>query len=104
MSETSVPQFELRNAGVGPDPLSLDVIAETVDFAILLLLRDYHCPKCRTQVQNVAERRDRLFDEQTAYDDTRHDGQERGDEAPGVEPGHFVGDEPLQQGLGRTEH
>jgi hypothetical protein len=37
MSTTSLPEFELRNAGVGPDPLSLSAIADTVDFAILLL-------------------------------------------------------------------
>ena len=66
MSETSVPQFELRNAGVGPDPLSLDVIAETVDFAILLLLRDYHCPKCRAQVTRVAEKAETIERRDTA--------------------------------------
>ncbi|MEF8855398.1 MAG: hypothetical protein V5A24_07915, partial [Haloarculaceae archaeon] len=43
------PNFELRNAGAGPDPLTLDRIASEVDFAIFLLLRDYHCPKCRAQ-------------------------------------------------------
>ncbi len=52
----AAPDFELRNAGAGPDPLSLARVAETVDFAILLLLRDYHCPKCRAQVQRVAEK------------------------------------------------
>jgi len=56
MSDTPPPSFELRNAGVGPDPLSLERTAELVDFAILLLLRDYHCPKCRAQVQRVAEK------------------------------------------------
>jgi peroxiredoxin Q/BCP len=50
------PDFELRNAGAGPDPLSLADVDEAVDFAILLLLRDYHCPKCRAQVQRVAEK------------------------------------------------
>lgn len=49
------PAFELPNVGVGPDPLSLDAIAERVSFAVLLLLRDYHCPKCRAQVQSVAD-------------------------------------------------
>ena len=47
------PNFELRNAGAGPDPLTLEHVTSEVDFAILLLLRDYHCPKCRAQVQRV---------------------------------------------------
>jgi len=51
----SAPEFELRNVGVGPDPLSLDRVVRRVDFAVLLLLRDYHCPKCRNQVQTLAE-------------------------------------------------
>jgi peroxiredoxin Q/BCP len=49
------PGFELPNVGVGPDPLSLARVADTVDFAVLLLLRDYHCPKCKDQVQTIAE-------------------------------------------------
>ncbi|WP_018256127.1 peroxiredoxin family protein [Halomicrobium katesii] len=49
------PDFELPNVGVGPDPLSLDRVIERVDFAVLLLLRDYHCPKCKQQVQQIAE-------------------------------------------------
>jgi peroxiredoxin Q/BCP len=49
------PEFELPNAGVGPDPLSLDRIGQRPDVALLLLLRDYHCPKCKAQVQTVAE-------------------------------------------------
>ena len=53
--ETATPSFELPNVGVGPDPLSLAQITETADFAVLLLLRDYHCPKCKAQVQSVAE-------------------------------------------------
>jgi peroxiredoxin Q/BCP len=48
--------FELPNVGVGPDPLSLQRVAERVDFAVLLLLRDYHCPKCKNQVQSLAAR------------------------------------------------
>jgi peroxiredoxin Q/BCP len=61
MSETGTtteplpPEFELPNVGVGPDPLSLARIGERADFAILLLLRDYHCPKCKSQVQTVAK-------------------------------------------------
>jgi peroxiredoxin Q/BCP len=50
-----VPPFELPNVGVGPDPLSLAQIGDQADFAILLLLRDYHCLKCKSQVQTVAE-------------------------------------------------
>lgn len=49
------PDFELPNAGVGPDPLSLDRVVQRVDFAVLLLLRDYHCPACKNQVQTLAE-------------------------------------------------
>jgi peroxiredoxin Q/BCP len=56
MADHAPPAFELRNAGIGPDPLSLGTVADLVDFAILLLLRDYHCPKCRAQVQRVAEK------------------------------------------------
>jgi peroxiredoxin Q/BCP len=77
MSETSVPQFELRNAGVGPDPLSLDMIAETVDFAILLLLRDYHCPKCRAQVTRVAAKAETIERRDTAVVPVLPDGYEK---------------------------
>ncbi|WP_018257270.1 peroxiredoxin family protein [Halomicrobium katesii] len=49
------PEFELPNVGVGPDPLSLDRLVDRVDFAVLLFLRDYHCPKCKQQVQTLAE-------------------------------------------------
>jgi peroxiredoxin Q/BCP len=51
-----LPDFELRNAGVGPDPLTFSNIVELSDFAIMLFLRDYHCPKCRAQVNRVAEK------------------------------------------------
>jgi peroxiredoxin Q/BCP len=54
-SAVTAPSFELPNVGVGPDTLSLDTLVERVDFAVLLLLRDYHCPKCKTQVQTLAE-------------------------------------------------
>jgi peroxiredoxin Q/BCP len=54
------PEFELPNAGVGPDPLSFDDIVELADFAILLFLRDYHCPKCRAQVNRAAEHAERI--------------------------------------------
>jgi len=49
------PDFELPNVGIGPDLLSLDRVVQRVDFAVLLLLRDYHCPKCKNQVQTLAE-------------------------------------------------
>ena len=49
------PSFELPNVGTGPDPLSLDRVVDQVDFAVLLMLRDYHCPKCKNQVQTLAE-------------------------------------------------
>jgi len=50
------PDFELPNVGIGPDPLSLDRVVQRVDFAVLLLLRDYHCPKCKNQVQTLADK------------------------------------------------
>lgn len=60
------PSFELRNAGIGPDPLSLEMTSDLVDFAIVLLLRDYHCPKCRAQVQRVAEKAENIQRRDTA--------------------------------------
>lgn len=56
------PSFELPNVGVGPDPLSLDRVGRRVDFAVVLLLRDYHCPKCKRQVRTVAEQASRFAD------------------------------------------
>lgn len=49
----TVPAFELPNVGVGPDPLSLAEVADVSDFAVLLFLRDYHCPKCKAQVESL---------------------------------------------------
>ena len=48
--------FELENAGAGPSPFRLgDVLTDTdVDAVVLLLQRDYYCPQCRQQVQDVA--------------------------------------------------
>lgn len=66
MEGTTPPEFELPNVSVGPDPLSLSAVAEMVDFAVLLLLRDYHCPKCKQQVQDVAARAADLSDRNTA--------------------------------------
>lgn len=54
MSSRAVPRFELENVAVGPDPLSMEVIAATVDVAVLVLLRDHHCPMCRWQVKQLA--------------------------------------------------
>ncbi|WP_328765734.1 peroxiredoxin family protein [Haloarcula rubra] len=50
-----ISDFELPNVGVGPDPLSLSDVDTATDFAVLLFLRDYHCPKCKTQVESMAE-------------------------------------------------
>jgi peroxiredoxin Q/BCP len=52
---SEAPAFELPNVGVGPDPLSLERVGDTADFVVLLLLRDYHCPKCKAQVRTLAE-------------------------------------------------
>lgn len=63
---TAIPSFELRNAGVGPDPLSLDAVSERVDFAILLLLRDAHCPQCKRQVRRVSQKASKMQRRDTA--------------------------------------
>ncbi|MDY6817604.1 MAG: redoxin domain-containing protein [Halobacteriales archaeon] len=53
---TEARDFELRNVGAGPDPLSLSALATEYDFAVLLLQRDHYCTNCRKQVQSVADR------------------------------------------------
>lgn len=52
--------FELENAGADASPFSLETVLsdDDVDAVVLLLQRDYHCRKCRDQVQAVAERYD----------------------------------------------
>jgi peroxiredoxin Q/BCP len=57
---TELTDFELPNVTVGPDPFGLlDYAADPDRKAIVLLfLRDYHCPKCRTQVETLAGRYD----------------------------------------------
>jgi peroxiredoxin Q/BCP len=56
----SVTTFELENAGAGASPFRLkDTISNPgIDAVVLLLQRDYHCRKCRQQVQDVAARYD----------------------------------------------
>lgn len=80
MRRQSPPAFELRNAGAGPDPLSLSAIADTADFAILLLLRDYHCPKCKAQVKRVAEKAEELNRRDTAVVPILPDSYEKASE------------------------
>ena len=60
MAATLAPDFELPNAGAGPDPYALAdrAAADDVDFVVLLFQRDYHCGNCREQVQQVADRYD----------------------------------------------
>jgi peroxiredoxin Q/BCP len=65
--------FELPNAGAGPDPLHLAALAAHPDddptarrwankpagpndAVVLFFQRDYHCRRCRGQVQEVADR------------------------------------------------
>jgi len=63
MSTTStdgILSFELPNVGVGPDPLSLAEISAVSDFAVLLFLRDYHCPKCKAQVASISKEADQF--------------------------------------------
>jgi len=57
---TKLTDFELANVTVGPDPFGLrEYIADPGRNAIVLLfLRDYHCPKCRNQVETIAARYD----------------------------------------------
>jgi peroxiredoxin Q/BCP len=53
---TSTYDFELENVAAGPDPFRLSAAAADVEAVVLLFQRDYHCVKCRRQVQDVAER------------------------------------------------
>lgn len=50
-----VPEFELPNAGAGPDPCSLDALAATNAFVLLLFQRSPHCTNCKRQVQVFAD-------------------------------------------------
>jgi peroxiredoxin Q/BCP len=56
--------FELPNAGAGPDPLTLSGLAadDGNDAIVLLFQRDYHCRNCRQQVQTVADRYNEVRD------------------------------------------
>lgn len=47
--------FELPNVGVGPDPLSVADLVSDVDFAVMVFLRDYHCPHCQEQVNSLSQ-------------------------------------------------
>lgn len=55
---TSAHDFELENAAAGPDRFQLSEAAtdSDTDSIVLLFQRDYHCTKCRQQVQAVATR------------------------------------------------
>jgi peroxiredoxin Q/BCP len=59
-SADAVPDFELPNAGAGPDPFALSAAAadHDTDAIVLLFQRDYHCGNCRKQVQAIADRYD----------------------------------------------
>jgi len=54
----TITDFELPNAGSGPDPLRLSAYAEDADrgAVVVLFQRDYHCGNCRRQVQRIADR------------------------------------------------
>jgi peroxiredoxin Q/BCP len=60
--------FELPNAGSGPDPLSLSDLGadERNDALVLLFQRDYHCRNCRQQVEEVADRYGEFRDRKAA--------------------------------------
>ncbi len=55
MGETA-PAFRQPNLGGGPDPLTLETIADGTDAVVLLFQRDYHCRSCREQARAVDER------------------------------------------------
>lgn len=57
MSATS-HDFRLPNVAAGPDPFRLSDVAaqDDVDAVLVLFQRDYHCVRCRRQVQAVADR------------------------------------------------
>jgi peroxiredoxin Q/BCP len=57
---TRVHDFALPNVAAGPEQFRLSTAAERpdTDAIVLLFQRDYHCTKCRQQVQSVAERYD----------------------------------------------
>ena len=65
-----VHEFEVSNVAAGPDPFRLSAVAadESVDAVVLLFQRDYHCSKCRSQVQDVAARHDEFEAAGEAYD------------------------------------
>jgi peroxiredoxin Q/BCP len=56
----SVSAFELENAGPGESPFRIEGVLSDpdVDAVVLLLQRDYHCRRCRQQVQDIAARYD----------------------------------------------
>jgi peroxiredoxin Q/BCP len=59
MSESAAaPEFELPNAGPGPDPCSLAALARDHEFAVLYFQRNRDCPHSRKQVKQVARRRE----------------------------------------------
>ncbi|MFC7073762.1 peroxiredoxin family protein [Halovenus rubra] len=62
---TLASAFELPNVGAGPDPLSLTELAETNEFVLLLLQRDFHCGNCRKQVQVFGDWYDEFRDRNT---------------------------------------
>ena len=53
---TRAPAFSLPNVAAGPDPFSLDAMAEDVSFVVLFFQRDHYCTNCREQVQEIAGR------------------------------------------------
>lgn len=57
---TTVHDFELPNVAAGPEQFQLSAAAEDpdTDAIVLLFQRDYHCTKCRRQVQSIADRYD----------------------------------------------
>lgn len=51
----AIPEFELDNVGPGPDPCSLDALAATNAFVLLLFQRSPKCTNCKKQVQVFAD-------------------------------------------------
>lgn len=56
MARRVAPEFECPNVGGGPDPLSLESVADGTDAVVLLFQRDYHCRNCRQQARQIEDR------------------------------------------------
>lgn len=72
--------FELQNAGTGPDPLALAAFAADHDAIVLLFQRDHYCGNCKDQLRAVAERYDAFADRNAAVVSVLPEPKERASE------------------------